>query len=152
MISCCSSLKFRHYKTLFSISLFTMAANNTLLPSSTFSTTITFVAEMTAGGAVPNAHSNQYQRWHSLTLGSLDTSINNTPPLDNVMNTFFKTEITFFERASYRYPKPGSVALVTGKFFFTKGTPEPEIRVRADPIRVYVTTVAFFLCYSLISV
>jgi hypothetical protein len=39
---------------------------------------------------------------------------NNSPRLDNVMDTSFKTEITFFERASYQYPTPGSVALVTG--------------------------------------
>jgi hypothetical protein len=121
-----------------------MAANNTLSISSTFSTTITFVVDMTEGGAERDALSYQYQRWHCFTSAIFDTSTTklpntNTPRLDNkIKDTSFKTEITFFERASYRYPISGSVALVTGKFFLTKETPEPEIRVRADPIRVYV--------------
>jgi hypothetical protein len=122
-----------------------MAANNT--PSPTFSTTITFVIDMAEGGSEPDAYTNQYQRWHCLTSAVFDPStakLQNMPDTDvshldsNVKDTSFKTEITFFERSSYRYPMPGSVALVTGNCFFTKRTPEPEIRVRAEPIRVYV--------------
>jgi len=115
-----------------------MATYNALRPTSTFSATITFVGEMTEGGAEADARSSQYQRWHCLTLGAPDPSTNNTQRLDNVIDAFFNTQVTFFERASYRYPTPGSVALITGKFFITEGTTEPEIRVRAEPIRVYV--------------
>lgn len=122
-----------------------MAGRNALHPTSTFSNTITFVAEMIAGGADADARTNQYQRWHCLISGESDTSID-TSRLDNVVDTFFKTQITFFERASYRYPTPGSVALVSGKFFFAEGNAEPEIRVRAEPIRVYV-----YYCYSFAS-
>src|SRR5271169_5037956 len=110
-----------------------MAAHTALHPTSSFSATITFVGEMTAGGIEADARSTHYQRWHSFISAAFDTSINNTPHLDNVINASFKTQITFFERASYRYPTPGSVALITEKFFMTKGDSESEIRVRAEP-------------------
>ena len=108
-----------------------------------FSTTITFVVEIAGGGAERNAHTNQYQRWHCLTPAIFDSTIKMADGStfyldDNVQDTDFKTEITFFERANHRYPTMGSVALVTGKFFLTKGNPEPRIKVRAEPIRVYV--------------
>ena len=114
-----------------------MAAHTALRPTSSFSATITFVGEMTAGGIETNARSTYYQRWHSFISAALDTSIKNAPHLDDVVNASLKTQITFFEPASYRHPTPGSVALVTGKFFMTNGDSEPEIRVRAEPIRVY---------------
>jgi hypothetical protein len=91
---------------------------------------------MASGGMEADARSSQYQRWHCIPSAAVDTSSDNTFHLDDVMGTSIKAEITFFERSSYRYPTPGCVALVTGKFFFTKGTAEPELRVRAEPIRV----------------
>ena len=42
----------------------------------------------------------------------------------------------------------GSVALITGKFFITRGTSMPELRVRAEPIRVYVHNRYIFIYQS----
>jgi hypothetical protein len=113
----------------FSISTYIMAAS--------FTQTITSLAEMSGGGAIPNALSNQYQLWHCLISTGLypDPDI---PHLDDVIYHDFKVEATFFERQKYRYPTSGSLALITGKFFVTRGTSTPELRVRAEPIRVYV--------------
>jgi hypothetical protein len=118
--------------------------------AASFNQMITFLAEMTGGGAIPDALSNQYQHWHCIISAEHDTAAGN-PSLDNVVNTFFKAETTFFERASYRYPTSGSIALITGKFFVTKGTSMPELRVRAEPIRVYVHNRYILLYYSSVS-
>lgn len=104
--------------------------------AASFNQTITFLTEMLEGGAIPDAHSHQYQRWHCSVSAEHDAASGN-PNLDNTMDAFIDVETTFFERASYRYPASKSVALITGKFFITTNG-MPKLRVRAEPIRVYV--------------
>lgn len=108
--------------------------------AASFCQTITFLAEITTGGPISDGPSNQYQRWHCGVLAEQDANSGNRNLDNTVVNTCFHAETTFFERASYRYPTPRSVALITGKFFLTKTTPTSteELRVRAEPIRVYV--------------
>lgn len=102
--------------------------------------TITLNVELSSGGRDEkiNSQYDSYQRWYSQVIV--------TPPgekvVDNVRETLYNMEVTFWEPDATLHPFADSLAFVTGQFFFIRRAAEQDqeqeqvIIIRANPIRM----------------
>ena len=97
--------------------------------------TITLNVELDSGGRDEkiNTKYEAYQQWYSRVIV--------TPPgekvVDNVQETLYNTEVTFWEPDASLRPFPDSLAFATGQFFFIRRADEQEqvLIIRANTIR-----------------
>ena len=77
------------------------------------------------------AQYNAHQRWYAQIIA--------TPPdekVDNVQETLYGTEVTFWERNAALHPRPDSPIFVIGRFSFVTRGSEVVLIIRANPIRM----------------
>lgn len=100
--------------------------------------TITLNVELSNGGRDEkiNSQYDGHQRWYSQVIV--------TPPgekvVDNVQETLYNTEVTFWEPDATLRPFSDSLAFVTRQFFFIKRGLQQEheqvLIIRANPLRM----------------
>jgi len=101
--------------------------------------TITLNIELSSGGRDEKISSQyeSHQRWFS--------QVDATPSekfVDNVQETSYQTEVTFWEPDVAQRPFPNSLAFVTGQFFFIQRASVQEqeqeqvLIIRANPLRM----------------
>ena len=102
--------------------------------------TITLNLELSSGGHDEKIDSqyDSYQHWYSQLIV--------TPPgekvMDNIQETLYNTEVTFWEPDATMRPFADSLAFATGQFFFIRRAveqgqeQEQVIIIRANPIRM----------------